>query len=486
MVSFIHSQIIENPKVRWTRAKGMFTLGCFLLAAYMTLTQIIRFLGNGDTSIITHKKFNQSPQDKYPTFSICIQGQDIYWNHVDNLFWVFGMTSEEYVEMLKGNGWRYTYDISQPLYKKEAIKLNDFVKYAKDGHFLTFEDENFIPLYPLDIFTGAHFLAQDINDTTYYGGDNKGTRLQHIPFYIGYRTSDTICFTRNSSNDRLGLIRLYDLLSLNSLLLKPGNHLFVEFRIIFHYPGQLVRNFHKPIYRSTLASYDKDKVLQLTVSHVTKLINRPDSNIGCYAGKKRDDNIFEEELIKHINCTPIYWKNLLNETQNKRLCKSPKQLRDADFHLSFGREYLSSYDPPCVDMKTSVTYSRELTQRKNEFLLKIVYKDNVFQEITNEKAFTFETFFSSMGGFVGIFLGYSVLQIPDLINNMCAFLKRSRYQAKISKYVWFNFRVVYQRDIYYSTDTTDNNFLYFSQHFYALLDILYQGYEWQIQIILVN
>ena len=122
-------------------------------------------------------------------------------------------------------------------------------------------------------------------------------------------------------------------------------------------------------------------------------------------------------------------------------------MRDADFHLSFGREYLSSYDPPCVDMKTSVTYSRELTQRKNEFLLKIVYKDNVFQEITNEKAFTFETFFSSMGGFVGIFLGYSVLQIPDLINNMCAFLKRSRYQAKISKYVWFNFRVVYQRDI---------------------------------------
>ena len=106
MVSFIHSQIIENPKVRWTRAKGMFTLGCFLLAAYMTLTQIIRFLGNGDTSIITHKKFNQSPQDKYPTFSICIQGRGIYWNHVDNLFWVFGMTSEGYVEMLKGNGWR--------------------------------------------------------------------------------------------------------------------------------------------------------------------------------------------------------------------------------------------------------------------------------------------------------------------------------------------------------------------------------------------
>jgi hypothetical protein len=294
----------------------------------------------------------------------------------------------------------------------------------------------------LDIFSGLHLVARDLDDTTYYGNDNDGTRLQKIPFYIGYRTSDTICFTRNSE-DRTGLIRFYDLLSMNSFLLEPGNHLFVELRIIFHYPGQLIRNFDKPIYRSRLAEYHGDKSLKLTVSQVTKLINRPDSNIRCYDGNKTDDINLQEELIKHIDCIPLYWKNVLTDTRDKKLCKSPEQLRNADFHLRFYKQYLSFYDRPCVDMKTLVTETRQTTRRKSQFKIRIVYKDNVFQEIKNEKAFTFESFFSSMGGFLGIFLGYSVLQLPDLISYLYGFSKRSRYPAKMSKYIWLNYRVVY-------------------------------------------
>ena len=35
--------------------------------------------------------------------------------------------------------------------------------------------------------------------------------------------------------------------------------------------------------------------------------------------------------------------------------------------------------------------------------------------MTNTKNFDFESFVSGVGGFIGIFLGYSLLQIPDLL-----------------------------------------------------------------------
>ena len=41
--------------------------------------------------------------------------------------------------------------------------------------------------------------------------------------------------------------------------------------------------------------------------------------------------------------------------------------------------------------------------------------DKYYEEIKEIKEFGFEDFISGMGGFIGIFLGYSMMQIPQLI-----------------------------------------------------------------------
>ena len=80
------------------------------------------------------------------------------------------------------------------------------------------------------------------------------------------------------------------------------------------------------------------------------------------------------------------------------------------------KEVLFSYDPPCVDMNLIGTYKTSVNQKRNNFGVKIRYSERKYQEIENSKDFNFETFFSSVGGFVGIFLGYSLLQIPEFID----------------------------------------------------------------------
>ena len=48
--------------------------------------------------------------------------------------------------------------------------------------------------------------------------------------------------------------------------------------------------------------------------------------------------------------------------------------------------------------------------------ISLTYSSKEYQEIINVRGFDFDSMFSGIGGFVGIFLGYSILQVADLLN----------------------------------------------------------------------
>ena len=54
----------------------------------------------------------------------------------------------------------------------------------------------------------------------------------------------------------------------------------------------------------------------------------------------------------------------------------------------------------------------------NVILLELQYMKRRYQEIVNIQDFEFETFWSSVGGFVGIILGYSLVHAPDFIQRL--------------------------------------------------------------------
>ena len=91
----------------------------------MTLTQIIRYCENKDSSSISYKQFNQTPKNQYPTFSLCFEGADIYWPHALKLFDEYGIASEQYDMIIKGGiTTRYKDEPELKLYKKETIDVN--------------------------------------------------------------------------------------------------------------------------------------------------------------------------------------------------------------------------------------------------------------------------------------------------------------------------------------------------------------------------
>ena len=60
----------------------------------------------------------------------------------------------------------------------------------------------------------------------------------------------------------------------------------------------------------------------------------------------------------------------------------------------------------------------------SEFRIRIQYQDlgSEFFETVNTRDFGFESLWSSLGGIVGIFLGYSIIDVFEMISNLFAWI----------------------------------------------------------------
>ena len=363
--------------------------------------------------------------DEYPTFSLCLKGSELYWNHENMLYTNLGVTSPQFVEILKGSGIRHEYNETSDLYESIPVGINDTLT-------TNFYD---VSLSPFNVIAGVDFVSQKINNTVHYGSGSEGRNILNIPFHIGYQAPDEVCFTRNSSFE-LELIRVKDLISLERSLLSPGNHLNLDFRVIMHYPGQLLRSFKNPNFRSILSSYTKDKVLELKISHVTTLRKRKDSNVPCNEDIENDDLQILKEILNRIGCIPVYWLHMIPSTEDFNMCDSPSQLRNAYQYIANFEDIMSSYDPPCIEMTSVVKLTRDLEQRDEHFRISIQYVQSFYQEIQNKIAYTFEFYFSSIGGFTGVCVGTSMMEIPSTVELLASRARKIKCPAIFGRFIF--------------------------------------------------
>ena len=87
----------------------------------------------------------------------------------------------------------------------------------------------------------------------------------------------------------------------------------------------------------------------------------------------------------------------------------------------------STYQQPCNEMKLSFAFDRQNRIGGTGYITTVFeYSDKNYQEIVNERDFGFESFWSAVGGFVGIFVGASLSQIPIMMSGAWNFLNGLR------------------------------------------------------------
>ena len=78
-----------------------------------------------------------------------------------------------------------------------------------------------------------------------------------------------------------------------------------------------------------------------------------------------------------------------------------------------------------------------LNPKPKKIAIQFIYTDKIYEEIQCVKEIDFNAWLSNVGVFVGIFLGYSMMQFPELVLLMISTLKRKKnsiQKGRISLY----------------------------------------------------
>ena len=350
---------------------------------------------------------------------MCIVGSELRWFNDATIFERFEVNPFKYGELLKGKDvLKYEYDYQTRLYNQLTVDIQN----GSNKGFEAFS------LSSSNVITGLEFVTEDEQKSINFGKGSKGKKTEHVPFEVIYTTPDTVCF---SSNDSTKSIRTLDWLLLSQSIF--GNDLYrnVQFKMYFHYPGQLLRTFHNPILDTSVLWGNKnndekawDKVFKIKIEEVTVLRKRPDSNIPCNNDlNKLDDVNYMEKIMKGVGCKPIYWRDIRGLSKPK-VCESPSELKQIYHRIQNYKDVLVSYDSPCVEMSVATKLDEKEENKWDEPQIKVIYTKATYQNIENTESFNDESFLSGVGGFVGIFLGYSILQIPELLGSVFARLRK--------------------------------------------------------------
>ena len=396
----------------------------------MTNTQVIRLLKNDDSTTIAFKRFNLSPRDKYPTFSMCFKGAELRWYNDKFIFDQYGISSSKYEKLLKGEKVsKYRYNYTSKLYDKFPV---EYIPGASEDQVDKFS------ISISDILTTLRYRISPDEKSIEYKKREKGNRKGRLPLKIGYTSPDTICFTK-SSNDSLDTVNRYDLLELDRAIFGNEKYQNVELKLFIHYPQQLLRAFHKPAFKSTVGDKNSGNrfwrnLLRITISDVTVLKKRPGSNVPCDESLVDDDLKLQLQIIKSIQCIPVYWHSVLKTGLNLEICNSTNELKRAYNFIQNYRRMFRTYDPPCIGMKVYSLFDREERNTGKDPRILFLYSEENYQEVKTTENFGFESFLSGVGGFVGIFLGYSMLQLPEifiLFNSFSRTLQKYRSSGEL-------------------------------------------------------
>ena len=402
--------------------ENTFVALCILLAGYMTAKEILRYFRNDDMSTISYRNFASSSKDKYPTFSICFMGNiHSYFNdEIPLATRLANFDFRDFNRLLRG-------DLG-PYYKfgLEAEKRFDIRNVSEDlvGMFTRIQAYR-------HLFSEFYFSADNKTNTILI--DTLVDYNKSLPLYISHQDSETICFTRKDDAEK-HIIRSFDALYLPRNQIDKFSNSSVRFQILIHHPGQLLRKFDAPVVGSFLKSLDwKKSFMALRISQVSVLRKRSDSNTPCNPEVYDDDLRVRIRISEKVGCIPPYWKTIMNDDLKLESCKTPDDLKRIYKMTQNLGDIFSEYDPPCNVMKLNVAYNMR-PWYTDSLRIAFMYEEKDYQEIINEREFGLESLWSTVGGFVGIFVGTSLSQVPTLLAKSWTSLQKAfelRYQINL-------------------------------------------------------
>ena len=191
--------------------------------------------------------------------------------------------------------------------------------------------------------------------------------------------------------------------------------------------------------------------IEIDISQVTILNSRHDAQIPCNESLKNEDSKTMEYIMEEkLGFSPMFWKGFESgmHVNGCTEIEKYKLLRNITTEFNNFNDIQNEFDPPCDTMYIETNMKRGIGRdlqskvfdygfdengfefpnktKTGLYLDLIIYiAPTNFQNIVNHRGFTVENCWAGIGGFIGIFVGVSLMQIPELLIDFFFFLKKS-------------------------------------------------------------
>jgi hypothetical protein len=445
----------------------------------MLIYGTVKYIDDESTSIVDSKAFHATEDDIYPTLTVCLEidTQMKKWHEPGHMLPLYNEKlhpneRRDYVSFLLGNNTKGIDKLMDVNYDETTFDLNDYIE-------------------RVEIKSGDKIL---------YVWGLKGRQSKSKQLFVSYRHPLLKCFSMDISNAVPDAARKGTAISSFDIQFGKMNPIFNEkseliMSYFLHYPNQLMRSTALERDSLGITSNNFLKIFSIDNMEVIRKSNARFSQ--CNENYKEEDDLIRKRLIKQAGCTPIHWP--IDEDYKDR-CKTADEMIQVGTPLleSINPKFLNTFkdEEPCnqiyaiaytfkdlhpptmCDKLTQATDTKEKgghqgnthdnTSRKPEVRdeqdnitkadepeipkmcispptkgIVVGFKSFNYKEIKHIKDFTIESWVGNVGGYIGLFLGCAIWEVPNFIEFLFRKLKRmvdtnAGLRKKTSPFVYAN------------------------------------------------
>ena len=149
----------------------------------------------------------------------------------------------------------------------------------------------------------------------------------------------------------------------------------------------------------------------------------------CTRERIGDDDLILDKILQETGCKPPHWSSRADYP----VCNNKESINKTNIHPSdfANPDFLRPFLQPC-DQLQNVMFTTviqgvptEQKQSRDELTthINLMFKSSHYKEILHIRDFDIESLVGNMGGYVGLFLGFAVWQIPKAIKGASDKLK---------------------------------------------------------------
>ena len=391
-----------------------YRLLCIIAAIGMFLYGVSKYAQNRDVSMVDFMEITGEDGNVYPAVSICLATPYLE-RQLDN------GKNADYWRFLSGQYWEDSLlDIS---YENITQAIQNFFLGASAWNFWSYKEG----------WVQYIYLNRKLeNRTDIQNYTIKGFKWFTPKFYTSFRHLHEKCMTIEIPNSLNHKISTFELFFNDSIFRGIGRPRQNDFGIKIHYPNQLLT--------STFSNYiwekhdgQEDYTMKFVLQNLIVLNRRNKRNSPCIEDWKNHDQIIRRKIMEEAVCQPPHWDRITDLPR----CSSQKQMKH------FHEMNISARLPPCRQIKKVVHGFEELkyvddnplewARASNDTIFKIMieFKDLSFMEIRNVRSFDIESLIGNAGGYIGLFTGYALLQLPNLMLLVLKWIYKARERFRM-------------------------------------------------------